>query len=156
VIPPLARWTDHVRDDTARDAYPDLVRRVRAGAPRWNPMAIGSVDEALNALEYLVHHEDVRRAQPSWTPRDLAPAAVAEIWKRGVRAARLGLRHAPVGVALAPPAAQAVLVHKGSPVVTVRGEPLEVVLWSYGRTTVANVKLEGDPGAVEALDAWSP
>ena len=32
-------------------------------------MALPGMDERANAVEYFVHHEDVRRAAPDWEPR---------------------------------------------------------------------------------------
>jgi uncharacterized protein (TIGR03085 family) len=156
LLPPLAGWTERVREGATFEPYVDLVERVRTGPPRWSPLAFSPLDEATNTLEYLVHHEDVRRAQPGWAPRVLATARLDEVWRRGVRVARLALRRAPVGVALARPGAAPVVVRRGSPMVTVRGEPVEVVLWSFGRTSVADVTFEGDPDAVAALKAFRP
>ena len=33
----------------------------------------------LNLNEYVVHHEDIRRAQPGWEPRELPPEDVAKV-----------------------------------------------------------------------------
>jgi uncharacterized protein (TIGR03085 family) len=154
ILPPLAGWTERVREGATRAPYAEIVERVRTGPPRWSPLAFGPLDEATNALEYLVHHEDVRRAQPGWAPRGLTPARLAEVWRRGVRASRLAVRHAPGGVALARPGDQPAVVRSREPMVTVRGEPVEVVLWAFGRTSVAQVTFEGDPAAVTALTAF--
>ena len=40
-----------------------------------------------------------------------------------------------------------------APVVTVSGEPVELLLVAYGRLRVASVELEGAPEAIDALRA---
>src|SRR3954463_1519615 len=45
--------------------------RLRSGPPVWSPMAWPGVAGALNTTEFAIHHEDVRRAQPDWSPRVL-------------------------------------------------------------------------------------
>ena len=34
-------------------------------------MHLEPIDELVNTVEFFVHHEDVRRAAPGWTPRSL-------------------------------------------------------------------------------------
>ena len=46
-----------------------------------------------------MHHEDVRRAQPDWQPREISPELADVLWSR-LGMARLMLRKAPVGVEL--------------------------------------------------------
>ena len=43
-------------------------------------------------------------------------------------------------------------VKTGTPVVTVVGHPGELVMWALGRTTAAQVRLDGADQAVEALN----
>ena len=50
---------------------------------------IPPAEVAFNTLEYFVHHEDIRRAQTGWKPRDLAPDDVDLIWKIGRGSGRL-------------------------------------------------------------------
>src|SRR6476661_4751238 len=71
VVPQLEGLTRFSERRLADHDFTNLVERVRQGPPRWSPMAIGPVDRAVNSLEYFVHHEDVRRAQPGWEPREL-------------------------------------------------------------------------------------
>ena len=53
-----------------RRSYADLVEQVRSGAPRWSPLTWPGLEQ-LNVPEFAIHHEDVRRAQPGWAPREL-------------------------------------------------------------------------------------
>jgi hypothetical protein len=43
------------------------------------------------------------------------------------------------------------VAHRGTPVVTVTGEPSELVLFSYGRQSAAKVDLDGDENAIAKL-----
>src|SRR3954452_19754548 len=71
---PLASWTRRVEDRRREStAYAEVLEQLRAGPPRWSPMAWPGVAEALNGTEFAIHHEDVRRAQPGWEPRVLPP-----------------------------------------------------------------------------------
>ena len=65
--------------------------------------------------------------------------------------ARLSGRRSPVGLVLRRPNGQTVVAHKGTPVVTVSGEPSELLLFAYGRQQVARVELEGDEDAVSRV-----
>jgi uncharacterized protein (TIGR03085 family) len=156
VVRQLSGWTERVRQGLARNAYGDLVDRIRSGPPWWSLQRLDALDEATNALEYLIHHEDVLRAQPDWKPRILAEPVNDEIWRRTVRVARLALRRTSVGVALARPAGATESVRDAEPRGIVRGEPVELALWVYGRTSVADINLEGDDEAVAALGKLRP
>ncbi len=56
-----------------RPAVRGLVERLRNGPPRWSPYAVPKLDTMLNTLEFYVHHEDIRRAQPSGSPATSPP-----------------------------------------------------------------------------------
>ena len=98
---PLAGYTAHVqRRLKGRIPFADLVRMIRSGPPRLSVMALPGVDERANAVEFFVHHEDVRRGAPGWEPRELSRGESDMLWRR-LRLARFMLRKAPVGVELA-------------------------------------------------------
>ena len=73
---------------------------IRSGPPRLSVMALPGMDERVNAVEFFVHHEDVRRAADGWEPRALGSGESDMLWDR-LRMARFMLRKAPVGVELA-------------------------------------------------------
>ena len=157
---PLARYTDRVRRDMAeRTPFPLLVETIRTGPPRMSVYGIPGADARLNFSEFFVHHEDVRRAQQDWEPRALDPAMTDLIWKDLSRA-RLVLRKVPVGIEFArddlPDNAGEqqpvrMTVRPRTPVVTVIGAPAELLLWTFARTAVARVRLEGAEADVAAL-----
>ncbi len=133
--------------------YPALVSRIRTGPPVWNPMRNARIDELTNLLEFYIHFEDVRRAQPEWQPRDLPADRRAALWTGLRRSARLMFRRVPTGIVLIAEgqgryAAKLPDVHG---TVILRGRPEELLLYSSGRTTVAEVELEGDADDIAAL-----
>lgn len=134
------------------EGWSGLIDRFVAGPPRWSPMSWGS--EQVNALEYVIHHEDVRRGAGAVEPRALPAAQAATVFRQLPLMARLKLRRSPVGVALARPGGGSSVVRTGSPAVTVTGEPVELALWVSGRRSAARVQLSGPPEAVEQLQAW--
>lgn len=131
--------------------YEELIQLIRTGPPRFSPFSLKQIDEASNTTEFYVHTEDVRRAQPDWTPRELDPVFQDALWSLLDRTARLTGRGAPTGLVLRRPNGQTTVAHKGTPVVTVTGEPSELLLFAYGRQKVADVELEGDKDAIAKL-----
>jgi len=65
--------------------------------------------------------------------------------------APLSGRRAPVGLVLRRPDGQTAVARKGAPVVTVTGEPAELLLFAMGRQSHAQVELEGDTDAVSRV-----
>jgi uncharacterized protein (TIGR03085 family) len=168
---PLAGHTRRVQAAmVARTPFPKLVNLIRTGPPPLSPFRLPGADEQGNLVEYFVHHEDVRRAQPDWQPRELSHELSEVLWGR-LRMARLMLRKAPVGVELArepedaanggktgPHRDQArmrITAKARTPVVTVAGPPSELTMWTMGRTAAARVRLDGSETDVEALRAAS-
>ncbi len=151
MLKPLSGWTRRVQQGVAAQPYEDLVALVRSGPPRWSPLGWPGVDEAANALEMFLHHEDVRRAQRAWAPRSLTPAHEQELWRRLGGIARLATRRAPGGIVLRQPNGEALTVRRGEPIVTVTGPPAELLLFASGRQRHARVELAGDPSAVARL-----
>lgn len=156
---PLAGHTARVQDRIKRRTpFPGLVRTIRSGPPAWSVMALPGLDERINVVEFFVHHEDVRRAVPGWEPRELSSGESAVLWQR-LRAARLMLRRAPVGVELARDDPEAdgqrwrLTVKNATPAVTVIGSPAELTMWVMGRTGAARVRFDGTDVAVSKLTA---
>ena len=158
---PLAAHTRSVQHKlAARTPYARLVQMFRSGPPWFSLFALPGADERANVVEYFVHHEDVRRAQPDWEARRIDPGLTEVLWLR-LRMARYVLRKAPVGVELArddqpeparPGGPRVRITAKArTPVVTVTGAPAELTLWVAGRTSAARVRLDGGEDAVAAL-----
>jgi uncharacterized protein (TIGR03085 family) len=141
---PFARWSHRVEDRVrARTPYAQIVQRVRSGPPPWSPFALPRLGDAVNAAEYAIHHEDARRAQPGWQPRQLSPGDQDRLWQNVLFYGRLAAGRRPDGVLLRRSDAARVQKHFGpaEPVTTVEGEPLELLLWASGREGVARVEI---------------
>lgn len=148
VIKPLASRLERVMEEYAAKPYEELLQLLRSGPPRFSPFAVKQVDEAANTVEFYVHTEDVRRARPDWTPRELDPVFQDALWSRLERSARLLARGVPTGLVLRRPDGQTAVAHRGAPVVTVTGEPSELLLFAFGRQSAAAVELDGDKEAI--------
>ncbi|WP_367574646.1 TIGR03085 family metal-binding protein [Streptomyces griseoaurantiacus] len=148
LIKQLASRLERVMDEMRAKPYEELIQLVRTGPPRFSPFSLKQVDEASNTVEFYVHTEDVRRAQPDWTPRELDAVFQDTLWSRLERMARVMGRGAPTGLVLRRPDGRTVVAHRGLPVVTVTGEPAELLLFAYGRQGAARVELDGDADAL--------
>ncbi|MER5600229.1 TIGR03085 family metal-binding protein [Streptomyces sp. NPDC002265] len=151
LVKQLASRLEKVMEEFAAKPYEELIQLIRTGPPRFSPFSLKQVDEASNTVEFYVHTEDVRRAQPDWAPRELDGVFQDSLWSRLERSARLVGRRAPTGLVLRRPDGRTVVAHKGTPVVTVTGEPSELLLFAYGRQSVASVELEGEKAAIAQL-----
>ncbi|MEU7158659.1 TIGR03085 family metal-binding protein [Streptomyces chrestomyceticus] len=148
LLKPLASRLERVQQEFAAKPFDELLRLVRTGPPKLSPFSLKQIDEASNTVEFFVHAEDVRRARPDWTPRELDPVFSDALWSRLEKMARLLGRKSPVGLVLRRPDGRTAVAHRGTPVVTVTGEPGELLLFTFGRQTVADVQLDGDKDAV--------
>jgi uncharacterized protein (TIGR03085 family) len=148
-VPALSSVTERAMQRYRDLPWTEAVRLFRGGPQAWSPFRIERVDAVANGTEFFVHHEDVRRGEPGWTPREPEEARDAELWARAQRMGML-LRRSPVGVVLARPSGERHVVKTGPGVVTVLGEPGELVLFAFGRDA-ARVELQGESGDVEAL-----
>ncbi|WP_324783688.1 TIGR03085 family metal-binding protein [Streptomyces sp. H51] len=153
LVKPLAPRLERVMAEYAGKPYEELIQLIRTGPPRFSPFSLKQVDEMANTVEFYVHTEDVRRARPEWTPRELDSVFQDALWSRLERSARLLGRGIPTGLVLRRPNGQTTVAHRGTPVVTVTGEPSELLLFSYGRQSVAKVEVEGDQEAIAKLGA---
>jgi uncharacterized protein (TIGR03085 family) len=145
-----------------RTPYPELIQLIRTGPPKLSVFGLPGADEKLNLVEYFVHHEDTLRAQPDWKPREISPDLADVLWAR-LGMARLMMRKAPVGVELVraddSPSGNGrvrITAKARTPVVTVTGTPAELTMWTMGRRTAADVRLDGSDSDVAALrsPAW--
>lgn len=142
---------ERVQGEFAAKPYEELIQLIRTGPPRMSPFTLKQVDEAANTVEFFLHGEDVRRAQPDWTPREIDPVFADALWKRLETTARLYGRRSPVGLVLRRPDGQVAVARKGTPVVTVTGEPSELLVFVSGRQDAARVEVEGDEKNVERV-----
>ena len=152
---PLASYTARVQDKlTASTKWDDLVELFDAGPPLFSAFRV--LDPVASIHEMFVHHEDVLRVQTGWKPRELDAKTTKAIKRRVPLVSRAALSKAmaalPARLTLSTPDGQTVAtVGRGSPV-TVTGEPLELLLFAFGRNAV-RVDFDGDDEVVSAVQA---
>ena len=78
MIPALAGLTERAMAKEAARGVPAMVATLRK--PPLTPYSLPVVERFTQTLEYVVHHEDLRRAQPGWEPRELPAEDVEELW----------------------------------------------------------------------------
>ncbi|NTY60109.1 TIGR03085 family metal-binding protein [Mycolicibacterium sphagni] len=150
---PLAPYTARVQNKlTASTKWDDPVELFATGPPLLS--AFKFLDPVASIHEMFVHHEDVRRAQTGWEPRELDAKTTAAIKRRIPVVSRAALSKAmaavPARLTLRTPDGQTVTtVGHGSPV-TVTGEPLELLLFAFGRNAV-RVDFDGDDEVISAV-----
>jgi uncharacterized protein (TIGR03085 family) len=150
----------HIDDLVAREPYQRIVDQVADG-PSWRDAmrpvptsliwSLPPVRERANLLEYLVHHEDVRRAAPGWAQRELSEQFLRGVWHRLPVTVRLTMRTLPIGVAIAWPGhgeLRTPRARRHGVAVTVSGDPVELALFAFGRQAVARVDYDGTPDDV--------
>ena len=150
VVPQLAGWTDRVQAGAAEQPYPELVDKVRNGPPRLSFFALPGVDAMANTMEYFIHHEDIRRAQPDWSPRDLSADARSQLWRALTKSAKMLLRNSLVKATMQPtdvPGHDQGEITETS--VTLRGPVSEIALHLFGRDATLGLEILGPPEDVE-------
>jgi uncharacterized protein (TIGR03085 family) len=156
VVSKAAGYTDKVQAGVADTEWTELVETVRSGPPFWSPTRLAKLDELANTVEFFVHLEDVRRAQPAWEPRALDADLVAALYGVLAKMSKRLAKSSPVGIVLEPDDDHGPIVAKqADPSVTVRGPVGELVLFVYGRQTHSRVELFGDDASIEAVNAAS-
>jgi uncharacterized protein (TIGR03085 family) len=137
---------------TAEHPFTDCVSMIRRGAPMWSPMGAPLLAGMTNLAEYVVHHEDIRRAQPEWAPRPVPTSLADSLWSQLRLTARLAFRRVQDGVLLLRAGTDASITAKRGPlVVALEGDPVEVLLYAFNRRSVARVDIRGDDAAVARL-----
>jgi uncharacterized protein (TIGR03085 family) len=156
LVSPLAPITEAAMRRYDQEPWGRRVDLLRNGPPLWSPFRLGPVDERANLLEFVVHHEDLARAQPGWSgPRPTSEDREEALWSALRLLARVFYRRSPVGVLLRHPTRvrnAEINAHPGDDRVVITGPPSELVLHAFGRT-VGQVVLEGAPADVAALEA---
>ncbi len=150
-VPALSGLTDRAMARQAKKSFPSMVKKLYD--PGLTPYRLPVVERLTNTLEFLVHHEDLRRAQPGWQPRELARADQNELWKLLPGSAKLATRSVdvPIVVRRSDRPGKEATVRRGDDPVVVTGLPSELVLFFFGRTELCDVTFDGPPEAVTRL-----
>ncbi|MBV9321187.1 MAG: TIGR03085 family protein [Mycobacterium sp.] len=147
----LARYTARVQNRLAQaTSWDDLVEMVSAGPPLYSPFRL--LDPVVNVGEMFIHHEDVRRAVDGWQPRVLDDSIVASLRRPLALMSRITMGKAPAQLVLQTPAGQRIASIGRGEVLTVTGEPPELLLFVAGRDA-ARVEFDRDPETVAGVRA---
>ena len=138
VWPRLTDYTDKVRrSERDRTPWPELVAKVRGGPP----FLLRPFDGPMNAVEFFIHVEDVRRARPEWQPRPLPLELADALWSR---VGATGMAKKVAGrIEVVSPGRQSKMSGAG-PSVVIEGDPGELTMFAAGRQDAALVTITGD------------
>jgi uncharacterized protein (TIGR03085 family) len=150
-IPFLADYTAKVQNKVAQStSWDDLVDMVSSGPPIYSPFRL--LDAVANLGEMFIHHEDVRRAVDGWQPRALDQSVAAQLRRQLGLMSRMMLSKLPARVVLQTPSGERIASAGRGDVVTVAGEPPELLLFVSGRDAV-RIEFDGDPQSIAAVRA---
>ena len=157
VVPAFADRLEQLRLREAERPWDELLATIAAGAPWYSPLRYA--DRVANTAEYLVHHEDVRRGSAGWTPRDFPVEDLERVWSLATTVARTFLRKVRARVDLRAPgdvgSPRISPVSTGAalaPLVSVSADPVEMLLWAFGRDEV-EIDISGAQRGIDALRA---
>lgn len=151
LVSALAGYTARVQQRLAASSdWTDLVEMIASGPPIYSPLKL--LDPLVNIAEMVIHHEDIRRANPGWEPRVLDDRTVAALRRMLPLNIRISLARAPARVTLRDrDGATLAAIGRGSEV-TITGEPAELLLFLSGRDAV-RLDFGGDPETIAAVRA---
>jgi uncharacterized protein (TIGR03085 family) len=145
VWPRLAGYTDKVRRAVKdRTPWTKLVEKVRQGPP----LLLRGVDGPMNTVEYFIHVEDVRRAQPGWEPRRISEELAEALW---ARVGPGGLAKKVPGTIVITSPGRAEKEGGTGPRLVLSGDPGELTMFGSGRQGAAQVEITGDAGLATQL-----
>jgi uncharacterized protein (TIGR03085 family) len=146
----------HDRIVAAQKAKPwrQQVERVRRG-PIAGPFAMRAIRERMFFREYVIHHEDLRRAN-GLKPRTDIPEVQLAAWDKAKTVGTYGLKRAPLPTGFGIELVRADTGERhtavpGDTLLELRGEALELLLFAFGRRSAAEVDAHGPSDAVHTL-----
>lgn len=160
-LPKLRKSAQQHMDSLAATDYEQLLTKVAAGPPAWSLARVKPLADLMNTVEFYVHTEDVLRAQLEDTDGDTLhggdesasaglhrsgreiPLPVRRaLWRQGKqglfrmaahkKGQRITFLSAGCGAVTSGP-------RSGEPL-TVTGAPEELILWAFGRESVADIE----------------
>jgi uncharacterized protein (TIGR03085 family) len=145
------RFAEQRRRALASRSFSWLVATIRSGPPP-GFFRIGWVRRFPNLNEFFVHHEDVRRANDR-APRANEHAMDEALWRNVCQARRfLARRLQGAGLELQwKGTTETVRARPGEPTARVVGPPGELLLYLFGRTSAAQIEIDGPAAAVQAV-----
>jgi uncharacterized protein (TIGR03085 family) len=150
VVPALSSYTSKVAQDIKSRGFENLITEFEHGPKRTSFFALPGVDNLANSFEFLIHHEDLLRGQPDYSPRTLDEDDKKLIWKRFTQSGKLLMRKAKVGI-IAQSDQGTYTIKSGNSCVTMKGEVIDLLLFAYGRKAHVNIEFEGEESAIRIL-----
>lgn len=151
-VPALAgRAEKAMRHLRERHDHVTLVEKLRQGPPKWHPTHVARIDEQVNLVEMFIHHEDVLRASLGAPRRSLSTQMVSSLGDRLESMAPLLFRRTKGASIELVTAKRRTRIGTEGPVVEIHGRPGEILLFGFGRQSVAEIELIGQPEAVEVV-----
>ena len=147
-VTPLAERRHRIERQIADGDWAGLVDRLAGGPPLYSPLRW--LDRWANIHEMFVHHEDVRRAVPDWTPRTLDRRAVAALRRLAAVFGPVCMPAVPARVTFQTSDGDVLTRFGRGSEVTVSGDPGELLLFAFGRGEVV-VDVEGEASAVDSV-----
>jgi uncharacterized protein (TIGR03085 family) len=126
----------------------ELVCQLASGPPVYSPLRW--LNRVANIHELFVHHEDVRRAVPEWSPRALDDRAIAALRRLTRVFAPVLMPDVPARVTLHTPDGSVLARFGAGPEVTVTGAPGELLLFAFGRNEI-HVDFAGDADVISSV-----
>jgi uncharacterized protein (TIGR03085 family) len=152
IIPFLKRQREQIEAKYSAKDFGSLIELFRSGPGLLSPFAIPQVDNLANLIEFVIHYEDVRRAQPNWRPRTDIPELQTEIRKRLPKFSLLALRKSKVGLLMVDQEMTQHWLKRGRTAIEIHGEPIEILLYLSGRQQNAQVSIHGSPAAIATFE----
>jgi uncharacterized protein (TIGR03085 family) len=142
----LAEQTKMAQERERAKGFPAVVGLIRHGPP----IVTKLISRFINLNEFVIHHEDLRRAN-GLGPRQGIDDLQDALWSQYRHTARMtpGLPKG-FGMVLQRPGGDTITTGK-APSVTVTGDPVEIGLYLFGRHGASQATLSGDPSAVAAF-----
>ena len=142
-LPIFNSYTKSVSEKYEQKSFDELISIFENGPKIPSPFAIPGVDDLVNSFEYLVHHEDLLRAQSDFQPRIFSDEDKNVLWQRFTKGAIFFMRKAKVGV-VAKSDQGVHTIKTGKNVVTISGDVIDLILFAFGRKSNTKIEFEGD------------
>lgn len=149
-VPFLSSYTESISNKYKEKSFEELISIFENGPKSPSPFSLPKVDELANTFEFLVHHEDILRAQNDYQPRKFSDDVEKFIWSRFTKSAVFFMRKVTVGV-VAKTDQGTYTLKRGNDVVTMSGNVIDLVMFAFGRSNKTDIKFEGEPSAVDKL-----
>ncbi len=150
VVPFLSFYTDSIYKKFKDKSFDELISIFENGPKSPSPFSLSAVDQLANTFEFLVHNEDILRAQANYQPRIFSDDDLKFLWSRFTKSAVFFMRKVKVGV-VAKTEQGTYTLKRGEEVVTISGNVIDLIMFAFGRKKNINIHFEGSSQAIEKL-----